>query len=302
MSDRTLKRLFGLLVLGFVLYAALSWVTRARRSGSNDDSGVARLLERADPESVSSIQFVGSGDTVTVSRTERGWTVNEYAADSALVARFLTSLAESEVDAVVATNPSNHERMGVEGSDAVTMRLLSDDGDVELILGNSGRRFGTVFAREPDADAVVSILGDLRSAAVRPVEQWRDKSVVRVDTAQVATLVFETASGSYQVERDDSAWSLEGAPADSATVRVVLSELVNVFATGFAPDTARLQEGQATTVTALDAAGDTLASLTAQSTESGLWLQRRGSPTVYELAAWREERLYPPRDALTGEG
>ncbi|MEZ4416782.1 MAG: DUF4340 domain-containing protein [Gemmatimonadota bacterium] len=298
MSERTLKRILMALAVALVVYSVLGIVQRVRRGSSGGGAGFARVLQSIDTAAVRAILLRGPTDSLALERAGSGWTVNGYESDPEAVTRFLRALASSDVAGVAANNPANHERLGVAGPDAWTLRLETVDGHpYEIILGKTGTRFGTAFARLPGEDAVVSLVGDLRPSTVRSLDQWRNKNVAAVDTARVATIQVETGSGGYTLNRDASAWTLGAATADSFTVATVLGEISRISATGF-PTPSEEPAGERRTLVAIANEGDTLLALEGWVAPETFVVRRAGSGTLYELSQWRGDRMMPPPDSL----
>jgi hypothetical protein len=293
MSDKTIKRLVWLLGLALAIYVTLTVVTRLGRAGGDADSGVATALSGIAHDAIRMVRVEGPADTVRLQRAQGTWTVNGYDADTAAVDRLLRALETTEVGPVTATNPDNHERMGVAGADARRLTIEADGDSTTLLLGNAGTRFGTSYARLPDDNAVVTLIGELRSVALRSLDQWRDKTVLRLDTTEVSAVVVASSSDPYRLERHEGRWMVDGSPADSAAVSQMLGELASLDATGFAPDTARMDSEAVETITLMDEAGTTLAALRTLNLDQTLRIQRAGRETIYTLPSWRAERLRP---------
>src|SRR5687767_8044973 len=88
-------------------------------------------------------------------------------------------------------------------------------------------------------DVVHEVRGGLREARALTLGDWRDKSIVRVDTAAVRAVLLEHDGKSARIGRADKGWKAAGgAGVDSARLADLLSELARFDATGFAADTA----------------------------------------------------------------
>jgi hypothetical protein len=144
----------------------------------------------------------------------------------------------------------------------------------------------------PDEDEVVVVSGGFRTTATMPLTDWRDRSVVRVDTADVARLVFETDEGTLTAERSETTWSVDGARSNSTTIQVVLEELANLRASGFGEEGAAFEENPKRVI-AFGAGGNTLADITLTGESGVRHAQVRGSEVVFELPSFRADRVAP---------
>ena len=321
MSSRALRNLLLVLAALAALYALL---TLSGRAGPREAAGpVAEALAHLADVEVTRIDIRGpDGENIALRRSNGGWTVNGFEVDSVALARMLAAPGAATTGDRVSGNPANHGRLGVD-SDSTWLLTLSTDTGVEtrMLLGKPGPAFNSVYVRLPEQADVYLVTGDLREAAARPLDEWRDKIIARLDTAIVRALYLERDGRAYSVTRADSVWTLaadsvtlaadtsatgaRGSPADAGAVRDALGELSELRATGFfesePPDTADASAPEMMRLIVLGAASDTLLELGATARESAYELRAAGDPVLYELASWRLDRLIPALDRLAPE-
>jgi len=298
MSQQTLRRIFGALAFLVVMWLVSTRLSGRGGTGATPDGGVAALLERLDETTVSAVHIVGPTQTVSLQRSGDAWTVNGYVADSAAVKRLWNALEEAEVGGVVANNPRNHGRMGLSADSARTVDFtLADSAMASVLVGKAGPIFPSGYLRLPDQDAVVVVSGDFRATLTRTLTDWRDKTILRVDTAAVVRVVLETDEGTHVAERSDSTWSVDGGPANANTLRTVLDELANFVAIGFVEDGEIFQENPRW-VTVLGAERDTLGSVVITGEAGTRHARTPGSDVVFEVASFRADRITPDVENL----
>ena len=302
MSGRTLEGILGVLAILVILWSGSVLFSGRSGSESGPDGGVASLLAGLDDTTVNAIRIRRPDQTVSLRRSGDAWTVNGKVADSLAVRRFWSALAEAEVGRVVANNPRNHERMGLSADSAWTVDFtLADGAMASVLVGKAGPIFPSGYARLPDQDAVVVVSGDLRATLNNSLTDWRDKTILRVDTAAVARLVLETDEGTHLVARSDTTWSVDGGPANANTIRSLLDELANFVAIGFVEEGEVFQEN-ARRVIALGAAQDTLGAVVITG-EAGIRHARTpGNDVVFEVASFRADRITPDIEDLQADG
>jgi len=305
MSEQTLKRILGVLGVLVLLWIG-SVLLSGRRSGggSAPDGGMASVLERLNESTVTEIRIANADLTVSIQRSGDAWTVNGNVADSSAMTRLWSAITEAEVGGVAANNPRNHERLGVSADGARTVDFtLADGGTATVLVGNSGPITPSGFVRLPDQDAVVVVSGDLRSTLAQSVTEWRDKTVLRVDTAAVVRVVMETAAGTHIAERSDSTWSVDGEPAAAATMRLVLDELANLVAVGFVEGREAFQDNERRVI-AVGEGQDTLGTVLITGEAGSRHARTPGSDIVFEVSGFRVDRITPDieRLRLTGGG
>ena len=299
MSEQSLKKILVALAVLVGLWGVTSLLSGRNGGGSpTADGGLAAALEGLDSTSVQSVQIDGPFATLTLQRSGGAWTVNGFAADSTAVGRLWDALAGSEVGGLVATNPANHDRMGVSTDSAWTVEFTRSAGGVSsLLIGKNGPTYPSTYARLPGQEVVVVVSGDLRSAVARGIVAWRDKTVLRTDTADVARVVIEAEDGSHTLERPDSVWMVNGQVAAAIAVGNLMRELNRMVATGFAEE-GPAAEGDPRRVTALNASGDTLITVQISGTESTRQARVPGSDVVFEIPVWRVDRIAPGLETL----
>ncbi len=303
MSEKGLKSLLILVVVLLGVWLVISFLPRGGGiRGAQGDLGI--FFQGVTAEGVSEVRFQEPGvdGSVRLRRTGGDWQVNGYRADSGAVARFWETVAEARIGDLVGANPTNHGRMGVTGDSAWTFEVELSGEMRTLMVGKSGSRYGTAYVRLPDENEVYLLEGNLRPTVTRNLDDWRNKRVVDLDTAQVQRIEFEREGTPFVLERSDTLWALEGGGlAEKTPVRNLLSELARLEATGFYSETDTLSESGGW-VRVLGMAGDTMASLELGSGEGDRWIRAAGDSVTYRLTSWRVGRLLPALEELEGEG
>ena len=290
MSETSLRACIYSLVAVAALYLLVVLVRGGGDDARTVDADLAAVLEEMGAGAHARFVIEGPEGTLRLERSAGAWTVNGLEVDSSAVDRLVRAVEETEVWGVAGTNPANHIRFGLTADSAWSFAA----GDAApILLGKNGPRYRTAYARLPDADVVSVIEGDLRSAAARPLADWRDKVVLRADTAAVARIEVAHGGVSQVYERGDSAWTVDGADAEAATVRGILQELASLRASGFAPEDAEMPEAADRSVVATDADGNEVASLSMAEREGNFWLKSPASPYIFEIAIFRANRVAP---------
>jgi hypothetical protein len=305
MSEKMLKIVLGVvgaLAVVYIATAALGSGGGAPADGSAAGRELAKILASIDEAGVEAVRFLTPEDTVELRREGSGWSAGGYPADSALVASFWAAVEDAAVGDLVATNPANHERLGVAGENPRAIEfVLSGGKSTRLLVGHGGPTYPSAYVRLPDRNEVHLLRANLRTALDRSLDGWRDRTIVRVDTAAVRRIEVERDGERYTLARDTAGWTLDGGAANAVAVQGILGELANLQAVGFAPDSARPAEPNRR-VTVLGEAGDTLATVSIGEGD-GVYLLATtpGKTTVFELAAWRVDRLVPTRAEVEPE-
>jgi hypothetical protein len=296
-SERTLKLLVGALAVALALWGVAELLSGG--SGSIGASGeIAGFFDDIDAASLEALRVERGDTTLTLERSGDAWTVNGFPADSAAMSRLLQTISELWVGDLMATNPDNHARMGVVADSAVTVDFVVADGSKSLLVGDAGRRFGTAFVRLPGQDEVYMLEGDLRSQIRRGLDQWRNRTMLAVDSSAVTRIEVEKDGDAYALVRGDSAWTFEsGDPAREATVQGILAELAHMVASGF------VEEGdsigslpRSSTTRAFSAPDELMVEVTIGEGSGERWARSTTDDYVYRVSTFRADRVAPPRE------
>jgi len=302
-SESTLKKLVGALAVVALLWVVALLLTRG--GGSLDvPSDLAATFEGVTDATTDGVRFIGPDDTIELTRDGDAWRVNGFQADSGNVARFFSSVAEAQVGDLIATNPANHERMGVAGDSVRTLEIDTGGETRRLLVGGEGPRFSTAYVRLPDQDEVYLLEGGLRPHLIRRLDDWRNRKMLAIDTSRVARLDVSRAGDSFTLVRGDSAWTFEGGgPTVARQVTNVLEQLAgSLVASGFVPEgdsIAALPQDGATV--AYSEAGDVLARVTFGSGSGERWAMAAGDSIRYRIASFRANLISPTRELVTPE-
>ncbi len=299
MSEHTLKRLVGALAIAVVLWVVASLF--AGGGGSIGASGdISGVFDGMNESSIDVVRLNASDGPIELRREDAVWTANGFRADEAAVDRLLGLLPDVEIGDLAATNPGNHDRMGVSEDSAATFEVDMGADTRTLLVGKQGPRFGTAYGRLPGEDAVYVIEGDLRVHLRRTLDDWRDKEIVAIDSSRVGRIEVERDGDAYALVRGDSAWTFEdGGEVDAFQVRNVLIELSSMIASGFLTEEDSLfalPQGGSNIAYSMD--GDVLAEVTIGSGEGERWTRTVGVDIVYRLSTFRVGRIAPTRDAV----
>jgi hypothetical protein len=297
MSKRALLRTLALLGALIVLWGGFALFQR-----SMSDAPVALALPKLTVADVNRIEFQGDTDTVRLESGNGPWTVNGHAADQSAVNDFLAALSDSTASSeLIARSATSHGRLGVDSTGTHIVFAKGDKVLLSLIAGSKGRSYQTTYLRRDSAPEVYLYRGKLANFTDRSLDQWRDRRIANIKSDDVGTIEIGQGKRNVTLARADSAWTVNGAPADTNAVHRLLSALTDVRAIGFAKP-AQLDSIDFTKpyrqLTVLGKSADTLLALVADSGKSGFWVRRAGSPDTYQVDFWRMNQLTPSDSSL----
>lgn len=242
----------SLIVVGCVLVLALGWVA-ARRSGLIGprkalDALAGKVLLDARPGDLTKIEIVPrDGRPVQLVKAAAGqWRLGapiDAKADPDVVKALAAKLTELRFDRAVVSEGPDAEADDMTGlaKPAWTVRLVSPGGSGEIRVGRALSGQGATYVSVGKDVGVVGV--DLGKLVGRPVAEFRDKKVLRLDEPDLAKLTITTGAGSVDIARDkDQKWALlspVSAPADQDAVGKIARAVADLAAVEFVPGKAK---------------------------------------------------------------
>jgi hypothetical protein len=296
-----------LLHIGIALAAALFlWGLATIFGGGGDTIEEQELLPALSADGVDVVEIVGGEEAVRLARAADGeWSVNALPASPVALDELFQAASQPMRGSLVARSVASHERLGVDSAKGKRLLVLrGGDTLVDLVVGNQGRQFRTVYVRRGGEADVYQVLGGLGALVGRTVTDWRDKRIVVLTPEQIARVTVERGSDRYTLVRADDGWGFaDGAAADSTAMEALLRQFSDIsaqgsaFATPAQADSADFGRPDRS-LTLLGEGGDTLAALVFDSTDAGYWVQRSAGGTVYRLYAWKVDDITPHDSTL----
>ena len=249
------------LVIVLVVLVVLFLVTRAFRQKRSTGTLKTELVQM-DTSRISSILLYPSaeqGEEITFTKTGNGWTVQKgglvVTADDYGIKNMLTELQNLAPERLVANSSDKWGDFGV--TDSLGTRVIMKEGKkavADIVIGRFdyqpapsayggyGRNQGTglTYVRLTDEPEVYVIEGFLAMSFNQAFNAWRNQLVIQLAKNNINQLTFDyPADTGFVASRPDTAWLINGMPADSASMENYLNGLTrksnSTFADGFEP-------------------------------------------------------------------
>ncbi|MBM4188029.1 MAG: DUF4340 domain-containing protein [Gemmatimonadetes bacterium] len=299
MSTNALKRLATVLAALFVVWLALSMFRRAGR-----DAAGSFAMPKVDAGAVDGISIVRSSDTIRFAKSGTGWTVNGLAAGATLVAQLFEALTDTTSRSeLVAEAASSHPRLGIDSAGAKRLQFRQGEQlQAEVLVGSRGSSWESAYLRLPGQNQVYQVKGRLFELIERQVDDWRDKRIAAVEPDSVVGVEIVRPKETVTLAKAGTAWTVDGAAADSGAVASLLSQYRALDAGGF-PTQGQIDSAdfaKPDLVIRLKGAGErVLAAIAIDSAAAGFWTRREGNPTTFRLDSWVISQLAPGKSTLT---
>jgi hypothetical protein len=195
-------------------------------------------LFTAESADVTELTIRRKEDTVRVTRDGEAWQVLEPVrarGDRGKIEETITTLVGARADREIEADPQKPEEFGLAKPAADVTLRLKDGKTLGLQLGARSPTGAWVYAREAGKPAVIALGDSVLRDATRPVADFRDKTVIAYDRAQVTGFTI-TTDVTTVVEHADNRWTITrptALPADTETVADFLEKLQGARITEF---------------------------------------------------------------------
>lgn len=211
---------------GFYYVYEIRWGPERARQAAQQ-----QRLWVADVRDVTAVELRRRDDTVRLEREADGWQVRapvRARGDRGAIEDVLTTLTMARVDREIAAAPARLEEFGLAPPGVEVTLRLRDGRQLGLALGDRSPTGAWVYAREAGKPAVVALSDAVLTAAVRPLADLRDRTVLAVARPDVAGFEIAAADDTIVVERAGDRWRITRPvtlPADEETIRDFLDKL-----------------------------------------------------------------------------
>ena len=174
----------------------------------------------------------GDDNSVTLERSDRGWTLTDeggYPATSDRVDNLLEDLEQVEVRRPVVTGSRYHEALKVTDSDFERhVRIWADpagDPEVDLYVGTSPN-YRLSHVRRAEETPVYEARGISTTTLNPDAGAWVDKQILNIEFDRVTALRLRNEHGEFRVERDGESWKLTSPTSDKPLDKPAVDSLV----------------------------------------------------------------------------
>lgn len=251
-------------------------------------------LDRAEITAIS--LRIDAQNQVDLTRTETGWKLNEFPADTRQIERLLDALTTDQPDNLATTNAAAFERLGIaEASQRVTVSTA--DSQRVFVLGNSSVQPGMYYLQVEGESQVWQVKGQLKNLMSLKAIDWRDKTLVRLQPDAYDRVEVQTPSGAIVITKQaDNTWQATsgrrsttvGSQLESGIVETLRS--LSAIGLGSVQDEDVFRSGRKQTLKV--SRGEEVLVTMSFVQATGTWLAMlEGNPELYTVPAAAVEKL-----------
>ena len=299
-------------LLVFVILAAIAVAGLAGRFilAGSDELTLEGLLPIA-PEVVDEVTLEGGGELTTLRRQNDQWLLVGERAEPAFAQRlavFWRTVNLTPGAQLVARNPANHARMGVDDDRGVRVSFYLDDAlQEELVFSPVWSEDAQLcYVRRPRGNEVYGVPCGYPQIFNPSPYSWRDPIIAQLPRDALDALTFTYPDDAFVLRRSGPGWIVEADgqqfTSDPLQVETMLQIVSFVVALDFVEDdrAADIDFGSpdaqltASTVAGSELGGVTLLFLKAG--ENVYYVKREGADAVYIVDAATVDTLLRPRE------
>ena len=238
-----------LLLLAGGLFAYIKFVD-SKRPTTVDASHDAKKVMKFDREKINAITIRNTEGTIELRQKENNvWMIEspiKDRADTMMVNGLFTTAEFLKADEVLgadkAVEKDQLKEFGLANSET-KVTLAGEDKPVELLFGKDTAVEGKLYVKLADDKRVFVIANELKSQISRKVDQFRDRRLSELTTAQINKAAIKTAAGEIELAKKNDHWSLTKpfqARGDDARIGDLLSQITTARIESFVADSGNL--------------------------------------------------------------
>jgi hypothetical protein len=268
-----------ILIIALAVLASILILSRVFRSPGLE-STLPKQLVTIDTAQLTQVKIVTSlndSQEVVLVKEGKQWFAlrnkQKVSANADVVKSLLSSLTELKPQRLASRKKDKWESFNVDDKGTSLKVYYGTDKKADMFIGRTSYAQSGAFTyvRVSDEKEVYTIAGTLGYLLNKPLDEWRDKTLLRVNKNEVSKLIFQyPADSSFVIEKRDTAWYVGNRKVQDANVESYLSQLTlksgNSFADNFTTTSSP------TLALQIESKNGTLAMLQAWKADSAQWV------------------------------
>jgi hypothetical protein len=300
------------LILAAVLVVLVAIATIFNSGRKRQESSLGKPIFPAfSAAKVDGIEVRGGGTTVVLRRQGDTWLVateGNQPADPQIPKQLVEAMDKLSTRTLISISHTTHTGFQVD-STGFTVRITQGTKSVaEFIVGKPGPDYMSTYIRPVSGDKVYLVPAYLRTTVDRGPDTWRNRTVLEVEQAKIASYTTRNARETVTLEKGkDGEWNITAPTQEKARpdiVGLVLRSLAVLRASGFADSTVTgTSSGLDADTTAVVVKTEDGTSYTihvgATNPANQCYTRREGDPVIYLVPRGRWNAVFRPVSALS---
>ncbi len=181
-----------------------------------------------------------SGSDASLEKINDVWQIEREDAFVPKLNQLWTAAQDIDGAQLVAMNPANHTRMGVQEGQGINVAFWRDEfKQEEFIVGNWSQDVRLCYLRKPARDEVYAVPCPFGNIFDSSADGWRNPVIASIPRDAIVSIEFEYPHEEFVLQRVERGWLAQSGdtsePANVFAVNAVLATLEGFIAGGFAP-------------------------------------------------------------------
>lgn len=220
-----------LLVLGIGAYLLM------QRPGESSSTGAGpKGLATIDSMAVDRLDLATPGMMISIEKQAGIWMmVNpiRYRANEEAVGAAIGRVKSIDLGSVVSDNPAKQQLFQVDSTGIRVKVFERGTKKVSFVVGKASSSYAETYVRREESNDVYLAKELLTQVFPMEVDNWRDKSILRIDEETIESVSFRFGDTLFTLQKQDSIWTIGEETAEKSVVTGVLSSLAQFHADGF---------------------------------------------------------------------
>jgi hypothetical protein len=162
---------------------------------------------------VNKITIQRLGTVVEFQKVGEDWSVGDrgklYPTDKGAVQPLADLAHTMSVGEIISSNPDKQMLFQVDTITGNHVTFYRDANELaSVIIGKMGADNQSTYVRKPESNDVYAAKGNFVRFLNRPASGYRDKTLLTIDTTQIASISFKSKDIDYRIGRQDSLWRI----------------------------------------------------------------------------------------------
>ena len=187
----------------------------SKRPNTEEAQRQAQNVLNFDRQKVDGIVIQNGDDKTELKRQENKWRLEapiKDQADNTIVESLLAQLESWRKDSTISAKDLEADKKTLDefglSKPKLRLKLLGPENSPEILFGKDAALEGRMYVRFADSkDAVIASQAVRNDVAKKP-EEFRDKKLTDLNTAQVARVLMKTATGEMELQKKGDHWDI----------------------------------------------------------------------------------------------
>ena len=233
------SRQVGYVLIALIAIGVVGLVLRIVSASSNELTleGILPIT----PDVIDTVTITSASSEVELKKANGVWEVERDLVFQSKLSSLWDTVASIDGAQLVAINPANHARMGVEDGQGIEVAFKFGEFENErFIVGKWSPDVRLCYLRKPSRDEVYGVPCPFTNIFDPTADGWRNPIITNVPRDMIASIEYDYPGESFVLSPAERGWVINDGtgfePANIFAVNAVLSNIEFLQSSAFAPE------------------------------------------------------------------